>query len=213
MENDMTRSARNYVTKSPRINVRANQCVVSANVIKASPERDRVGLELSNRLDHAVTIQMYDAILCGTGYDRSFWMKIIANSNLASRYGLVNSSDDMKTIFYLAPEHQRNAETVQSSSFNGSVLFSQPASATNSSIGTPLSSHNSFELSSIRIPVYISRRYLLSPIVSASDLKHIPRIYLQGYSEATHGLSDTLLSVIGVRAGEIVEDLWQNSGN
>ncbi|KAF8077886.1 hypothetical protein FPV67DRAFT_1463320 [Lyophyllum atratum] len=34
-----------------------------------------------------------------------------------------------------------------------------------------------------------------------------PRVYLQGVEEATHGLSDTLLSVLGVRAGEVVDDL------
>ena len=33
----------------------------------------------------------------------------------------------------------------------------------------------------------------------------LPRIFLQGACEGTHGLSDTLLSVIAVRAGEIAE--------
>lgn len=34
-----------------------------------------------------------------------------------------------------------------------------------------------------------------------------PSIYLQGYSEATHGLSDTLLSVLAIRAQEIASAL------
>jgi L-ornithine N5-monooxygenase len=34
-----------------------------------------------------------------------------------------------------------------------------------------------------------------------------PRIYMQGYSEATHGLSDTLLSVLAIRAEEIANAL------
>ena len=34
-----------------------------------------------------------------------------------------------------------------------------------------------------------------------------PAIFVQGLSEATHGLSDTLLSLIAVRAGEIVDTL------
>lgn len=34
-----------------------------------------------------------------------------------------------------------------------------------------------------------------------------PQIHLQGYSEASHGLSDTLLSVIAVRSQEIAESL------
>jgi L-ornithine N5-oxygenase len=32
-------------------------------------------------------------------------------------------------------------------------------------------------------------------------------IFAQGFSEATHGLSDTLLSVMAVRAGEIARSL------
>lgn len=35
----------------------------------------------------------------------------------------------------------------------------------------------------------------------------LPSIYMQGYSEATHGLSDTLLSVLAIRAEEIASSL------
>jgi len=38
-----------------------------------------------------------------------------------------------------------------------------------------------------------------------------PRIYLQGYSETSHGLSDTLLSVLAVRSREIARSLYQPS--
>ncbi|MDQ8728107.1 lysine N(6)-hydroxylase/L-ornithine N(5)-oxygenase family protein [Bradyrhizobium sp. LHD-71] len=34
-----------------------------------------------------------------------------------------------------------------------------------------------------------------------------PHVYLQGYSEASHGLSDTLLSVLAIRSQEIAESL------
>jgi L-ornithine N5-oxygenase len=34
-----------------------------------------------------------------------------------------------------------------------------------------------------------------------------PQIYLQGYSEASHGLSDTLLSVVAIRSQEIADSL------
>ena len=34
-----------------------------------------------------------------------------------------------------------------------------------------------------------------------------PQIHLQGYSEASHGLSDTLLSVLAMRSQEIAESL------
>ncbi len=31
--------------------------------------------------------------------------------------------------------------------------------------------------------------------------------YLQGVNESTHGIADSLMSVLGVRAGELVDDL------
>lgn len=34
-----------------------------------------------------------------------------------------------------------------------------------------------------------------------------PRVYLQGYCEATHGISETVLSLLPMRAGDIVESL------
>ncbi|HET6208866.1 MAG TPA: SidA/IucD/PvdA family monooxygenase, partial [Jatrophihabitans sp.] len=50
--------------------------------------------------------------------------------------------------------------------------------------------------------ISVSRNYRLQlpPTVQAG-------CYLQGVNEATHGMSDTLLSVLSVRAGEIVNDL------
>ncbi|MCY1187951.1 L-ornithine N(5)-monooxygenase [compost metagenome] len=37
-------------------------------------------------------------------------------------------------------------------------------------------------------------------------------MYLQGFCEASHGLSDTLLSVLPIRAREIGESLYQTLG-
>ena len=35
----------------------------------------------------------------------------------------------------------------------------------------------------------------------------VPRVYLQGCTQATHGLSESLLSIMGVRAGMVVDEL------
>lgn len=40
----------------------------------------------------------------------------------------------------------------------------------------------------------------------------LPGIYLQGYCEESHGLSDTLLSVLAVRSEEILNSILQHSG-
>lgn len=46
----------------------------------------------------------------------------------------------------------------------------------------------------------VDRRYQL-----ITEPEFLPKIFLQGACEGTHGLSDTLLSVIAVRAGEIAD--------
>lgn len=45
--------------------------------------------------------------------------------------------------------------------------------------------------------------------VKADARFHVP-VYLQGYCESSHGISDTLLSVLGVRAGEISHSLLRS---
>lgn len=57
--------------------------------------------------------------------------------------------------------------------------------------------------------IYISRSHRLLPLQTASP-GLIPKIYLQGCAEETHGITETLLSVVGIRAGEVVEDLCSN---
>ncbi|ALG15582.1 SidA/IucD/PvdA family monooxygenase [Kibdelosporangium phytohabitans] len=38
-------------------------------------------------------------------------------------------------------------------------------------------------------------------------VRGVPSLYLQGLNEQTHGIADSLLSVLGIRAGEIVADI------
>jgi len=58
------------------------------------------------------------------------------------------------------------------------------------------------ELSSYLGELTVDRQYRL-----AHDENFLPEIYLQGYCESTHGLSDTLLSVLATRSREIVDSL------
>lgn len=91
------------------------------------------------------------------------------------------------------------------------LLDSASHSSTGSSTSTPPSSPG-LSLSVSRMPatvtLRISRNYKLIP----RDSKAPRKIYLQGCTEATHGLSDTLLSVLGVRAGEVLGDICGNVG-
>lgn len=64
---------------------------------------------------------------------------------------------------------------------------------------------------SSHVRIRVTRNYQLVPERSRnSELPELSgRVYLQGHAEASHGLSDTLLSVASVRAGEIVQDLLE----
>ena len=65
--------------------------------------------------------------------------------------------------------------------------------------------------------IRISRTYRLLPVeentlirdTSSSHKKFLPRVYIQGIAEETHGLSDTLLSVLSIRCGEVIDDLFE----
>ena len=42
-------------------------------------------------------------------------------------------------------------------------------------------------------------------------VKHDAGVWLQGCNESTHGLSDTLLSILAVRGGEMVQSIFGNA--
>ena len=65
--------------------------------------------------------------------------------------------------------------------------------------------------------IRVSRAYRLLPVEesarvresSPQNKKFLPRVYIQGIAEETHGLSDTLLSVLSIRCGEVIDDLFE----
>ena len=67
-----------------------------------------------------------------------------------------------------------------------------------------------------RAKVRISRTYrLLSDRESRGEpaSPNEARVYLQGCTQSTHGLSESLLSILGVRAGLVVDDLCSTPGS
>lgn len=148
-------------------------------------------------------------LICGTGYDRNIWLDILRSSNLADDYGLAHLPD--KGLVKLVPDHDPSAWNHDT---HGKSTFtmdndSETESASSNSLGTspPLSPR--MEESPRETPpeptlVRISRKYQLIPHRPSAN-----RIYIQGCAEASHGISDTLLSVIAVRSGEVVDDIWE----
>ncbi|KAL5511693.1 hypothetical protein ACEPAH_4911 [Sanghuangporus vaninii] len=203
-----------------RVNLRINETVVGANLIareKNASLPHRVTLIRQNARTHQLTEDTYDIVICGTGYERRTWIRLLRESNLAKDFGLASATDD--TRVRLVPAHydvQYGTGKPFGNVKEGAELVQEPdndrhlntESDTSSSSSTPPSSPSrSLPPRSLpqTIQLRISRAYKLLPAPSAQNTGN--RVYLQGCEEATHGLSDTLLSVASVRSGEVLDDL------
>ena len=199
---------------SVRISIRTYSSVISAGDSSANDPTQKHSITLT--LHHKRTLQLtdvdYDAVICGTGYDRTAWLRLLRSSNLAEDFGLAHLPSDVP--IKLAPEpgpHMQVLDTDSKAIFalDQDSETDSAESSEGTSLGTspPLSPRLSESRGEELTPtlVHISRNYQLIPETPSPI-----RIYLQGCAEATHGISDTLLSVIAVRSGEVVEDIWKS---
>lgn len=161
-------------------------------------------------VDGVTSNEQYDIILYATGYDRSHWVDLLKHSEIGGHFGL----DTKTSAVQLVPVHERVAapRPVRISQHSAPESLSPTSSAESTPPSSPEPEiFSSMELGRIsQREVYITRNYRLLPSGHGKGVDEQifqPRIYVQGVEEATHGLSDTLLSVLGIRAGEVVADL------
>ena len=215
-----TVAAREGKASQLKVNVRlrTNETVVGANITSRAEDNSiaphRITLICQQTRTRDLIDDTYDAVICGTGYERTAWIRLLRTSNMAKEFGLEHATDD--TPVRLVPEHypvprhvddepahfpgpEHSEHHSERDHSNGVESVSSPS--------TPLSSPSLFTSPALPAPIQvrISRAYRLLPAQSGENSQS--RVYLQGCAEATHGLSDTLLSVIGIRAGEVVDDL------
>lgn len=173
-------------------------------------EMDTLSVVFQNTLTRDVSEMTYDAIVCATGYERHSWLNLLKSSGIGKHFGLSYASDktcltverDLKEAMYEKDLKLKMVEDIEN------IRESCTPSESDASSRTPPTSP-SFSGLSATDTLYVSRRYRLIPLPTTGR-EFVPRIYLQGGAEETHGLSETLLSVLGVRAGEVVEDLYSN---
>ncbi|KAG1723592.1 L-lysine 6-monooxygenase (NADPH-requiring)-domain-containing protein [Suillus paluster] len=191
---------------STRINIIPYSNLSSAEITthpsQISRETDTLSIILENTLTHDVSETTYDAIVCATGYERHSWLDLLKSSNIGKRFGLSATSD--KTC--LAVEHDFGAAV--DGDF-GPAVNGRNGHLDMWSKAEGIHMPRTLSESKVSDTLYISRSYRLLPLPTTGR-GFVPNIYLQGCAEETHGLSETLLSVAGVRAGEIVEDLCSN---
>ncbi|OAX41965.1 hypothetical protein K503DRAFT_848096 [Rhizopogon vinicolor AM-OR11-026] len=183
---------------------------ISTHSSQTSAGADAFSLALQNTLTRDVSETTYDAIVCATGYERHSWLNLLKSSGIGKHFGLSLASDKTRLSV------ERNMGEAVNGEINKSRALELRLKTVEDLEDIPYTSSESDDSSSTSLSefsatdtLYVSRRYRLIPLPT-TDRGFVPRIYLQGCTEETHGLSDTLLSVLGVRAGEVVEDLCSN---
>ncbi|KAL0574943.1 hypothetical protein V5O48_007017 [Marasmius crinis-equi] len=166
---------------------------------------------IQQAISGAITTEKYDAVICATGYQRTAWIDMLKSCDIGKYFGLDAHTDGSQTR--LAPETDLYGLPPQMHSLGRSPEASGESSPVNSSASnTPPTSPSLSQISLPSPTIYVSRNYRLLPNRTATgEPSFKPRVYVQGVEEASHGLSDTLLSVMGVRAGEVIGDLVQEN--
>ncbi|KAH7913723.1 L-lysine 6-monooxygenase (NADPH-requiring)-domain-containing protein [Hygrophoropsis aurantiaca] len=233
LEDDIARRTNSMRdTSAPYVTIRPNTNVVSAqiNVVPGSPTEgpqstaELISITYQHNLSRQVSEKAYDAVICATGYERQTWLRLLTASNIGKHFGV-------ETIAPAGVRLAAESEKVQDEELELPELTFDSTNTTTDGASTPStasvpstpptspgtsSSLLMQEKSSTSSKLYISRNYRLIPVSKEGPLggsAFKPRIYVQGCEEETHGLSDTLLSVLGVRAGEVVADLYQPENN
>ncbi|KIY43366.1 hypothetical protein FISHEDRAFT_53392 [Fistulina hepatica ATCC 64428] len=162
----------------------------------------------------------YDIVVCATGYERAGWIRLLLGEGdkdavateisgervlppLASRFGLHPGIERVQLVPHIPTPPQPVSDP-----------SSGPSSPESDELATPLSSFGDLKVLDAKLKkseevvrLGITRNYCLIPATSVASSKRESRVYLQGVEETTHGLSDSLLSVMSVRAGEVVGDM------
>ncbi|KAG5645252.1 hypothetical protein DXG03_006669 [Asterophora parasitica] len=207
-------------SSQPFINILPYTSIISANTntTPVSSSSDLTIVDASqfsiitqDLISRAISELKYDAVIYATGYQRTSWINLLKDSDIGKNFGLHATSSAVQ----LLPSSRHPSRLDVNFNLNASVSNSGiPSPSSDSACSTPPTSPEPFTFSSSGIDrhipdvVYISRNYRLLPVQGNPEAPQFKsRVYLQGVEEATHGLSDTLLSVLGVRAGEVVNDL------
>ncbi|KAF9647268.1 hypothetical protein BDM02DRAFT_3129832 [Thelephora ganbajun] len=135
---------------------------------------------------------------------------------------LTSQSSPTNGPVHVLPDHaqESGSEASLPSDFDVEVSgMTDSSTSTSSSVNTPptspgssspiLGDHPGCRDVNRDLPskVYVTRTYQLVP--KDADTEPVPRAHIQGCTESAHGLGDTLLSVMSVKAGEIAGDLMR----
>ncbi|KIY72185.1 lysine/ornithine N-monooxygenase [Cylindrobasidium torrendii FP15055 ss-10] len=194
VDSDIARRTKATISQStPLIHIRPYSDVISVEA--PTQEADDFVFNIQNPLSREINMEKYDAVFTATGYQRTAWIDLLKHSTVGKAFNL--SPECQAETCRLAPEHESD-DVIP-------VSYDTPLSISSSVSNTPPTSPSLSMTLERPHKLRITRGYRLLPSEENTSLKS--RVYLQGMEEATHGLSDTLLSVLGIRAKEVLADL------
>ncbi|KAK1236033.1 hypothetical protein PQX77_000712 [Marasmius sp. AFHP31] len=211
-EEDISRRPDEKEGTHPLIVLRSYNNVLAASRAQDGSEVGPYVFTIQHAISGAITTEKYDAVVCATGYQRTAWIDMLKGCDIGKHFGLDAHSDSSRTR--LAPETDLYGLPPQMQMSHGRSpdVSGDSSPISSSASNTPPTSPSLSQISLPSPTIYVSRKYRLLPNRTASgEPAFKPRVYIQGVEEATHGLSDTLLSVMGIRAGEVVSDLVQEN--
>jgi len=210
----------------PRVTIRNYSSLVAVDLIQAPPgaptnsNGDVFLLTFQSGLTKQLSQLKFDAVICATGYDRSSWLQLLRRSELGKHF--IHGDLSSNGPVHILPDHaqENDSETLlPSDSHVDAQEMTDRSTPTSSSVDTPPTSpgpsspaiggHSGCRDIGRDPPskVYVTRTYQLVP--KDAGVEPLPRVHIQGCTESSHGLSDTLLSVTSIRAGEIAGDLMR----
>ncbi|GAA5941186.1 uncharacterized protein JCM15063_006394 [Sporobolomyces koalae] len=227
----------------PKLTILPYTTLLSATVTESST----IDLELRNTIKEETRNVVYDAIVCGTGYDRQAYRNILFPTSrveldqdaantvpLAKLFSDAEESMSMPTIPQLPLDVDLSASSfkrrlsddftspsstaTRSASVASSVDYADSIRRHNeTSSSTPLTSPSIASTPSSSLErekraaataspdFVVGENYRLQvPSKTQTSVDFKPTIWLQGSCEKSHGISDSLLSVLAVRSGEVV---------
>ncbi|KAI6128309.1 L-lysine 6-monooxygenase (NADPH-requiring)-domain-containing protein [Pisolithus croceorrhizus] len=211
------RTGRLALEASPKVNILPYSKILSADVHSPAGRQGEgneqpgpITVIMQHTLTHQVYQKLYDAVVCATGYQRKHWPRLLASSNIGKYFDLDSGAqEDVRLTVETDPEERRMTGLMIELVDHIADDEGNSGGGPSTGFSTPITPQSSVEdcFPKRQKTVHISRAYRLLPKPQDSKESFKARIYVQGVAEETHGLSDTLLSVVSVRAGEIVDDI------
>ncbi|KAM0751488.1 hypothetical protein T439DRAFT_324672 [Meredithblackwellia eburnea MCA 4105] len=222
-------SARSKTPKptSPKLVIHPYSTLSSAEIAQEDPKCVR--LKFSNSLtSFTTTNDVFDVVFCGTGYGRQGWRDLVfpKTGNVdGGGLGVLFPSLNRSSFPFQSTFNESSFSLPTRVMFSGrttpsSASSSPPLSTSSSSTGASTTASSSppsrqsceeSEVESKSSSVQILQNYRVDlPSechVGGNRVGFEPTIWIQGANEETHGVSDSLLSVLAVRSGEIVRSL------